>query len=94
MEANLKMFNSVKGERRKILVIASDFSLSDEKECEELMTHFAKAGIEVILIGFCNCDNYETIWQNVKGLKIKRTEIKQIADLPQHFLDVYLNCQK
>ena len=93
MEANLKMFNTVKGERRKILVIASDFSLSDESECAELLSHFAKAGIEVCLIGFCGCDNVETIWQDVKGLKIKRTSIREISELPSCFLNIYLGVQ-
>lgn len=93
LEANLKMFNNIKGERRKILVIASDFCLSDNEKCEELLQHFVKAGIEVCLIGFCDCDRVEDIWKDVKGLRCVRTQIKEISELPKRFLEVYLGVQ-
>lgn len=93
LESDLRQFNSVKGERRKILVVASDFCLSDDDRCEELLEQYAKAGIECIFIGFCNCDNVETFAEDVKGLKCARTKISEISELPSRFLSVYLNVQ-
>jgi hypothetical protein len=93
LEADLKMFNTIKNERRRILVVASDFCLSDENECEELLRQYAKAGIEVCLIGFCDCERVRDIWQNVKGLKITRTYIKNITELPSRFLEVYTSVE-
>jgi hypothetical protein len=93
LEADLKMFNTVRNERRRILVIASDFCLSDDEKCAELLQHYAKMGIEVCLIGFCNCDNVDNIWNEVKGLRVKRTKIKEVTELPRAFLEVYTSVE-
>ena len=92
LEAFLKMFSCFKNER-KVLVIASDFCTSDENECNELLAMYAKMGIEVYMIGFCNCDNVKTFAQNVKGLKAFRSEIKEISELPKAFLSCWTNYQ-
>jgi hypothetical protein len=94
LEANLKMFNTIKGERRKILVVASDFEVCDEEKCVELLGQFAKMGIECLFIGFCSCEKVETFADSVRNLKVRRTRINQVSELPQKFLDVYLNVQK
>lgn len=95
LEASLRMFNTIKGERRKILVIASDFCFcgDEETKAEELIDQYAKAGIECIFIGFCDCENVETFANKVKNLKVSRTRINQISELPQKFLNVYTNVQ-
>jgi hypothetical protein len=94
LEASLRMFNSIKGERRKIIVIASDFEFCDDKKAEDLIEQYARSGIEAIFIGFCNCDKVETFAEKVKKLKVKRTKIEAVSELPQKFLDVYLERQK
>jgi hypothetical protein len=93
LEASLKMFNTIKNERRRILVVASDFSLGDEEKAEELMQQYAKAGIECIFIGFCSCENVYHFAEKVSGLRVKRTHINAVSDLPRKFLEVYLNVQ-
>jgi len=89
LESNLKMFNAIRN-RRKICVIASDFWFGDESRAEELIRIYEKAGIELLFIGFCGCDRMRTFAQNVKA---RRTAIKEVSELPQRFLEVYLNVQ-
>jgi hypothetical protein len=95
LEAHLKMFNSIKGERRKILVIASDFCFNgdDEQKAENLIEQYTRSGIEVCFIGFCDADNVETFANKVRNLKVSRTRIKEISELPKAFLQVYLNVE-
>jgi len=93
LEASLKMFNSIRGERRKILVIASDFEFCDDEKAEELIQQYAKAGIECIFIGFCDCDKVEQFARNVRNLRVSRTRISQVSELPLKFLQVYLGVQ-
>jgi len=95
LEAELRMFNTIRGERRKILVIASDFCFNgdDETKATDLIEQYARSGIEVIFIGFCDADNVQTFADKVKNLRVSRTRIKEISELPQAFLNVYLNSQ-
>jgi hypothetical protein len=93
LEASLKMFNTIKGERRKILVIASDFCFSDEDKATELIEQYARSGIECMFIGFCSCENVEHFAEKVRGLKCSRTQIDEVSELPLKFLQVYLNVQ-
>jgi hypothetical protein len=92
LEAMLKIFNNVR-ERRKILVVASDFSLSDQNECEELLQQYAKSGIECCFIGFDSCENVEEFGSKVRNLKVSRVKIENISELPLKFLQVYTNVQ-
>jgi hypothetical protein len=89
LESNLKMFNAIRN-RRKICVIASDFWFGDESRAEELIKIYEKAGIELMFIGFCGCDRMRTFASNVKA---KRTAIREVTELPQRFLEVYLGVQ-
>jgi len=89
----LKQFNNIANDRRKILVIASDFCLSDDAQALDLIKFFALANIEIILIGFCNCDEVDTWANHIKG-KIKRAKITEVSELPEKFLQVYLNVEK
>jgi hypothetical protein len=93
LEASLRMFNTIKGERRKMLVIASDFCFGDEQRAHDLIEQYARSGIECMFIGFCGCENVETFANDIPKLKVKRTAIKQISDLPSAFLSVYLGVQ-
>jgi flagellar hook-basal body complex protein FliE len=90
-ESFLKMFNSIHEQRRKILVVASDFEFCDEAEAEEVIEQYAKAGIELLFIGFGSCSNVKTFARKVKA---KRTSITNVEELPERFLEVYLNEQK
>ena len=92
LEGFLKMFNSIHEERRKVLVIASDFSFFDEAEAEKVIVQYAKSGIEILFMGFGSCDNVKTFASKVKG--IKRSQISDIRDLPERFVDVYLDVEK
>lgn len=94
LEASLKMFNTIKGERKKILVIASDFEFCDEEKATDLIEQYARSGISCIFIGFCGCDKVETFAQNVKKLQVKRTRIQEVSELPSAFLSVYLDKQR
>ncbi len=88
----LKMFNNIHEERRKVLVIASDFSLCDQEESEKVIEAYSKSGIELVFMGFDSCKaNLNTFASKIKA---KRTEIDDIANLPERFLDVYLESQK
>lgn len=90
LESSLKQFNSIRN-RRKICVIASDFWFGDSDKAEDLVKIYERAGIELIFLGFCGCEKVNTFAQNVKA---KRTAIRNISELPQRFLEVYLNVQK
>jgi hypothetical protein len=89
----LKMFNKANPERHKILIIASDFEFGDEDKALDLIKLYSKANIDMIFIGFCNCQKVRTFASGIKGI-IKRTNIKQISELPDKFLEVYLSLQK
>lgn len=93
LEASLRMFNTIKSERRKMLVIASDFEFCDEQKARDLIEQYARSGIECMFIGFCGCSKVETFANDIPKLKVKRTSIKQVSDLPQRFLEVYLGVQ-
>jgi hypothetical protein len=94
LEASLKMFNTIKGERKKMLIIASDFEVCDEERALDLLEQYARSGIECIFIGFCGCDKVDTFASNVKKLKVRRTRIQEISELPSAFLSVYLERQR
>ena len=94
LEASLKMFNTIKGERKKMLIIASDFEVCDEERALDLLEQYARSGIECIFIGFCGCDKVDTFANNVKKLKVRRTRIQEISELPSAFLSVYLERQR
>jgi hypothetical protein len=89
IESFLKMFNGIREDRRKILVIASDFCFSDEEEAKKVIEQCVKSGIEVMFVGFSECYNLENFAKEVKG--IKRTKISDFRDLPEAFIDIYLN---
>jgi len=88
----LRMFNNITSDRRKILVIASDFWFGDEDKALDLIKLYPKANVELIFIGFCNCEKVDT-WAS-DSVKAHRTAIKSVKELPEAFLDVYLNVQK
>ena len=92
LAAFLKMFNKVDTERRKILVIASDFCFSDTQKAEELIDLYEKNRVEIILIGFSGCYSIKTFASKTKN--IRRTSIKSEKELPSAFLDVYLDIQR
>jgi len=89
----LKMLNKVNPERHKMLVIASDFNFGDEDKALDLIKLYSKANIDMIFIGFCDCQKVKTFASGVKGI-IKRTYIKNVKELPDRFLEVYLSLQK
>jgi hypothetical protein len=91
LENALKMFNSIHEERRKILVIASDYCLSDTDEVVKLLELYAKAGIQIILFGFDN-SSVRHFAPHIKG--IQRIEMSDIHNLPEDFLEVYLDLQR
>lgn len=90
LEAYLKMFNSIHEDRRKILCIASDFCFSDADEAKELIKQCIKHGIEVKFIGFD--EPRMDFAKEVKG--ISRSKIDSIKQLPEVFLQVYIDIQK
>jgi hypothetical protein len=51
MASFLKMYANVSPDRRKILVLASDFDFYDETEAHDILKLYDKAGIELIFIG-------------------------------------------
>ena len=90
----LKMFNAIRG-RRKILVIASDFEFGDDSRAKDLIKLFPMADVELIFMGFCNCRKVD-YWASdeLKKSQVRRTKIAQVIELPERFLEVYLNVQK
>lgn len=90
LEAYLKMFNSIHEDRRKILCIASDFCFSDEEEAKKVIEQCIKHGIEVKFIGFD--EPKMDFADEVKG--ISRSQINNIHELPEVFLQVYIDIQK
>jgi len=92
LTAFLKMFNNITSNRRKILVIASDFCFGDDSEARDIIRLYPKANVELIFIGFCNCENVNNWGSDL--VKAKRTTIKEVSELPERFLEVYLNIQK
>lgn len=95
LTAYLRMFNKVSPDRRKILVIASDFWLGDDQQAQDLIKLYPKSNVQLIFIGFCNCERVETWAKDVLPKNYaKRASIKQVSDLPEAFLDVYLGIQR
>lgn len=90
LESYLKMFNAIHEDRRKIVVIASDFCLSDTEECEKLLKQYEKAGIQIILFGFDN-SSVKRVFHNIKA---QRFEMHDILNLPEDFIQVYIDLQK
>jgi len=90
LESMLKQMNAIHEERRKILVVASDFQLSDTDDCERLLELYAKAGIEIILFGFDN-SNVRHVFNKVKA---KRIDMEDIHDLPELFIQIYIDAVK
>jgi hypothetical protein len=90
LEAFLKTFNSIKQDRRKILVIASDFAFCDEEEARKCIQQYIKAGIEVKFIGFSGVDDFF----NEFGNNVQRATITDATELPDKFLEVYLESQR
>jgi hypothetical protein len=86
----LKMFNSIHENRRKIVVIASDYCLSDSEEVVKLLEQYSKAGIQIILFAFDGSSKHFA--PNIKG--IQRIDMKNIMDLPEDFLECYLKLQR
>jgi len=91
LEAYLKMFNAVDSDRRKILVIASDFYFGDDKEALDIISLYPRANVELIFLGFSNCRNVDTWASNL--VKARRTSIKTVSELPERFLEVYMDIQ-
>lgn len=92
LKAYLKMFNTVSSNRRKILVIASDFWFGDDSDARDMIKLFPKANVELIFIGFSSCEKVHEWASDL--VKARRTEIKDVKDFPEAFLDVYLGVQK
>jgi hypothetical protein len=90
LESMIKQMNGVHEDRRKILIIASDFCLSDTSESEQLLEKCEKAGIELILFGF-DRSSVKSVFHKVKA---KRFEMNDIHDLPESFVECYINSQK
>jgi len=90
LESMLKQMNAIHEERRKILVVASDFQLSDTDDCERLLELYAKAGIEIILFGFDN-SSVRHVFNKVKA---KRIDMEDIHDLPELFIQIYIDAVK
>ena len=88
------MFNNIR-DRRKILVVASDFSFGDDNKARELIRLYPKADVELIFIGFCDCQRVDT-WAEEELPKnyARRSKIVSVMELPEAFLSVYLNIQK
>jgi len=89
LESFLKMFNAITDDRRKILVIASDFCFGDEARANELIKLFPLSNVELIFIGFSNCYKIRDFASDVKNTH--KTRIKTIKELPERFLEVYIN---
>lgn len=92
LEAFAKMFSCFK-EEKKVLVIASDFCTSDEDKCVELLGQYAKMGVEVYMIGFDSCEHVDHFAEEVRGLKVVRTKINEISELPLRFLECWTSYQ-
>jgi len=91
----LRMFNKIGSDRRKILVIASDFYLGDEQQATDLIKLYPKSNVQLILIGFCDCERVHTWAKDVLPKNYaKRSSIEKVTDLPEAFLDVYLDLQR
>lgn len=74
-----------------MLVLASDFSFCDTEEAEKVIGQYAKSGIDIIFMGFDSCANLKTFAIKVKA---ERAMLDDIANLPEKFLDVYIETQK
>jgi hypothetical protein len=90
LESTLKQFNAVHEERRKILIVASDFCLSDTDEVIKILELYKKASIDILLFGFDNSQ----VKHFAPTIKAQRAELQNIMDLPETFLDVYLQLQR
>jgi hypothetical protein len=91
LESNLKQFNLMRGNRRKICVIASDFSFTDDSKATEMVKQMARSGIELVFLGFGEYNDIHSFASNVRA---RRTTINNISELPQRFMETYLNVQK
>jgi len=83
-----RMYASCDPERHKILVLASDFSFGDETETHEAIKTISHLGVSILFVGLCSYSRMDSFATDV--LNIYRTKIKDVVDLPELFLDVYM----
>ena len=89
LKSYIKQFNTIKEERRKILVVCSDMCLSDESEATELLKIYEKLKVNILFLTFGKV-NEDFIKQFPNA---KHMYVKDIAELPTAFLQIYLNAQ-
>jgi len=90
LEAMFRLFNNITAERRRILIIASDFYVDKQNKCLEVLKSMLKAKIEVILIGFGATGNLKYWLETLKPYgKIGELRIRSPKELPEAFVEVY-----
>jgi len=84
-----RMFATVEPFRHRILVFASDYAFGDETETLEAIKMISKMGVTILFVGLCGYSRMNSFAKDVKH--IYRTEISNVSDLPELFIQAYLD---
>jgi len=78
------MFNAITDDREKILVVCSDFYLSDIENSSEELRKCLKQGIKIIFMSYGNRTEYHNILAKDRG--VSRSYIADIKLVPREFI--------
>jgi len=87
LQDTIKMMNGIDGERKKILIVCSDFALGDESESLKAFEQILKMDVKLIMVKLCGYRRLPTLEDN-KDVEVM--ECKNIEDLPEIFADIYM----
>lgn len=91
LETSLKdtimMMNGINEDRKKILVVCSDFALGDEAEALKAFEQILRMDTKLIMVKLCNSRRLPTLEAN-KNVEV--IDCRNIQDLPEIFADIYM----
>lgn len=91
LQDTIRMMNGINEERKKILIVCSDFALGDEAESLKAFEQILKTDIKLIMVKLCSYRRLGTLEDN-KDVEVM--ECKNIQDLPEIFADIYMKASR
>jgi len=87
LKDTLSMMNGINDERKKILIVCSDFALGDEAEALKMFEQILKQDIHLIMVKLCSYRRLSSL-EDHKDVEV--IECKNVQDLPEIFADIYM----
>jgi len=79
-----KILKSIRTNKKKVIVIASDFFVSRPHACKELCNEIRDHGINILGVGYCDSSSSISEYTN------NYTVLENIDELPERFVDLYI----